>query len=62
MEERGDGIKMAEYKDWSLPSLLKTTKLKPKKSSTKWTGNFQKDILLQKKKRRPNQEVGRVIT
>ena len=25
-------------------------------SSTKWTGNFQKDILLQKTKRRPHQE------
>ena len=61
--DRG-GIKMAEWKDWSSISLLKTTKLQPnaEHSSIKCTGNFQKDILLQKTKRRPHQEVGGVIT
>ena len=58
-----DGIKMAEQKDWSSPSLIKTTKLQPnaEQPSTKWTGNLQKDILLQKTERRPHQEVGGVI-
>ena len=44
--------------------LTKTTKLQPnaEQPSTKWTRNFQKDILLQKTKRRPHQEVGGAIT
>ena len=35
---------MAEWKDWSSASLIKTTKLQPnaEQPSTKWTGNFQK--------------------
>ena len=55
---------MAEQKDWGSPSLIKTTKLQPsaERPSTKWTGNFQKDVLLQKTKRRPYQEVGGAIT
>ena len=58
-----DGIKMAEWKDWSSSSILKTTKLQPnaEQLSAKRTGNFQKDILLQKTKRRPHQEVGGAI-
>ena len=53
-----DRIKIAEQKDWSSPSLIKTTELQPnaEQTSTKWTGNFQKDILLQKTKRRPYQD------
>jgi len=37
---------MAEEKDWSSTSLIKTTKLHPnaEQPSTNWTGNFQKDI------------------
>ena len=37
---------MEEQKDWSSTSLIKTKKLQSnaEKSSTKWTGNFQKDI------------------
>ena len=60
----GDGIKMAEQKDWSSTSLIKTTKLQPnaEQPSTKWTGNFQKDNLLQRTKRRSHQEVGGAIT
>ena len=39
-------------------------KLQPnaEQSSTKLTGSFQKDILLQTTKRRPHQEVGGAIT
>ena len=36
--------------------------LNAEQSSTKWSGNFQKDILLQKTKRRTHQEVGGEIT
>ena len=56
-------IKMVEKKDWSSTLLLKTTKLEPnaEQPSTNWTGNFQKDILLQKTKRRPHQVVEGVI-
>ena len=55
---------MAEEKGWSSTTLLKTTKLQPnaEQSSIQWTRNFQKDILIQKTKRRPQQEVGGVIT
>ena len=50
-------------KDWSSTSLLKTTKLQQNadQSSNKWTGNFQKDILLQKTKRKSHKEVGGMI-
>jgi len=43
--------------------LSKTTKLQPnaEQPSTKCTGNSQKDILLQKTKWGPHQEVGGVI-
>ena len=39
---------MAGQKEWSSPALFKTTKLPPnaEQPSTKWIGNFQKDILL----------------
>ena len=40
---------------------LKVLQLNAEQSSTKWTRNLQKDILLQKKKRRTHQEVGGVI-
>ena len=37
---------MAEQNDWSSTSLIKTKKLQPnaEQPSTKWAGNFQKDI------------------
>ena len=38
------------------------SQLKAEKSSIKWTRNLKKDILLQKTKRSPHQEVGEVIT
>ena len=41
---------------------LQNSQLKAKQSSPKWTRNLKKDILLQKKKRRPHQEVGRAIS
>ena len=55
---------MAKQKDWRSTSLLKTTKFitNAHQSSTKWTGNLQKDILFQKTKKRPHQDVGGVIT
>ena len=58
MKKLEDRIKMAGQKDWSSPSLIKTTKLQPnaEQPSTKRTGNFIKDILLQKTKKRPHQE------
>ena len=40
---------MAEKKDWSSPSLIKTTELQPN-ASTKWTGTFnQMDWKLSKR-------------
>ena len=44
MNEAGEGIKTAEQKDWSSPSLIKATKLQltAKQASTKWTANYQK--------------------
>ena len=55
---------MAEQKDWSSTSLLKTTKFttKAEQSPPKWTRNLKKDTLLQKTKRRTYQEVGGVNT
>ena len=57
-------MKMEEQKDWSSPSLIKTTKLQQsaEQTSTKWIGNFQKDIPLQKTKRRPHQDSTEAIT
>ena len=53
-KKRKREIKMAEQKDWSSTSLLKATKLQQnaEQPSAKWTQNFQKDILLQKTKKR----------
>ena len=49
---------MAEQKDWSSPSHIKTTELQPnaEQPSTKWTGNLQKDILRWKTQKRPHQD------
>ena len=54
--ERETGLRW-QTRRTSLTSLIKTTKLQPnaEQPSTKWTGNFQKDILLQKIKK-PQQD------
>ena len=44
------------------PKNNKVHKLKTEHSSPKWAGNRKKDVLLQKKKRRPHQEVGGAIS
>ena len=42
------------------PKKQQNSQLKAEQSPPKWTGNLKKDTLLQKKKRRPHQEVGGV--
>ena len=60
MKEREIGLRWQNR--WTGAQLLsqkqQNSQLKAEQSSTKWTRNLKKDILLQKTKRRPHQEVG----